>query len=75
VRIDTDATVIEGTVLKDQPEMEVRDQMGVKRAAVRKMEQELGITADQLPIEKFQYLTRILYKAPSDGVWGEHESM
>jgi isopentenyl-diphosphate delta-isomerase len=53
--------------------MEVRDQLGVKRAAVRKMEQELGITADQLPIDKFQYLTRILYKAPSDGIWGEHE--
>jgi isopentenyl-diphosphate delta-isomerase len=48
--------------------------MGVKRAAVRKLDQELGIKANQVPIEKFNYLTRIHYAAPSDGKWGEHES-
>ena len=26
-----------------------------------------------MPIEKFDFLTRIHYKAPSDGKWGEHE--
>ncbi|KAF2772773.1 IDI1, isopentenyl diphosphate:dimethylallyl diphosphate isomerase [Teratosphaeria nubilosa] len=46
---------------------------GVKRAAVRKLEHELGIKAEQVPIEKFKFLTRIHYKAPSDGKWGEHE--
>ncbi|MCJ1313345.1 isopentenyl-diphosphate delta-isomerase idi1 [Agyrium rufum] len=48
--------------------------MGVKRAAQRKLFHELGIKAAQVPIEKFQYLTRIHYKAPSDGKWGEHET-
>lgn len=49
--------------------------MGVKRAAVRKLDQELGIPAKQVPIDKFDFLTRIHYKAPSDGKWGEHESV
>jgi isopentenyl-diphosphate delta-isomerase len=46
---------------------------GVKRAAQRKLQQELGINPEQVPIEKFDFLTRIHYKAPSDGKWGEHE--
>lgn len=48
--------------------------MGVKRAAVRKLNHELGIKPEQVPIENFHFLTRIHYKAPSDGKWGEHES-
>ncbi|KAK9247851.1 NUDIX hydrolase domain-like protein [Lipomyces tetrasporus] len=47
--------------------------MGVKRAAQRKLDQELGIPSDHVPVDKFHFLTRIHYKAPSDGVWGEHE--
>ena len=47
---------------------------GVRRAAQRKLDQELGIQAKQVPLDKFQFLTRIHYKAPSDGKWGEHES-
>jgi len=47
--------------------------MGVKRAAVRKLEHELGIKPEMVPIDKFQFLTRIHYLAPSDGKWGEHE--
>ena len=46
---------------------------GAKRAAQRKLDHELGIKKEQVPIEKFQFLTRIHYKAPSDGKWGEHE--
>jgi len=46
---------------------------GVKRAAQRKLDHELGIKATQVPIENFHFLTRIHYKAPSDGNWGEHE--
>jgi isopentenyl-diphosphate delta-isomerase len=34
----------------------------------------LGIPPSQVPLEDFQYLTRIHYLAPSDGLWGEHES-
>lgn len=48
--------------------------LGVKRAAQRKLYHELGIKAEQVPLDKFDFLTRIHYKAPSDGKWGEHES-
>ena len=48
--------------------------MGVKRAAQRKLDHELGVKKAQVPIENFKFLTRIHYKAPSDGKWGEHES-
>lgn len=47
---------------------------GVRRAAQRKLGHELGIPGTQVPPEKFKFLTRIHYKAPSDGLWGEHES-
>ncbi|RKU45057.1 isopentenyl-diphosphate delta-isomerase idi1 [Coniochaeta pulveracea] len=47
--------------------------MGVKRAAQRKLDHELGIKKEQVPIENFHFLTRIHYKAPSNGQWGEHE--
>ncbi|ORY65311.1 NUDIX hydrolase domain-like protein [Pseudomassariella vexata] len=46
---------------------------GVKNAAQRKLDHELGIPKEQVPIEDFHFLTRIHYKAPSDGKWGEHE--
>ncbi len=48
--------------------------LGVKRAAQRKVDQELGIRPEQVPIDDLTYLTRIHYMAPSSGVWGEHES-
>ncbi|KAK0645100.1 Isopentenyl-diphosphate Delta-isomerase [Lasiodiplodia hormozganensis] len=46
---------------------------GAKRAAQRKLGHELGIPADQVPVDEFDFLTRIHYLAPSDGKWGEHE--
>jgi isopentenyl-diphosphate delta-isomerase len=46
---------------------------GAKRAAVRKLDHELGIRSHQVPISNFEFLTRIYYKARSDGKWGEHE--
>ncbi|RKP36074.1 isopentenyl-diphosphate delta-isomerase [Dimargaris cristalligena] len=48
-------------------------ELGVRRAAQRKLEHELGIPRSELPLEQFQYLTRIHYLAGSDSVWGEHE--
>lgn len=51
-----------------------KDQLGVRIAASRKLEHELGIPREQTPVDQFQYLTRIHYLAPSDGMWGEHES-
>ncbi|KAF5356055.1 hypothetical protein D9756_003755 [Leucocoprinus leucothites] len=50
-----------------------KDQKGVRVAASRKLEHELGIPRNQTPIDEFQYLTRIHYLAPSSGIWGEHE--
>jgi len=47
--------------------------IGVKNAARRKLDHELGIKPAQVPFEGFHFLTRIHYKAPSDGKWGEHE--
>ncbi|OIW32076.1 Isopentenyldiphosphate isomerase [Coniochaeta ligniaria NRRL 30616] len=47
--------------------------MGVKRAAQRKLDHELGIKPEQVPLDDFHFLTRIHYKAPSNGQWGEHE--
>jgi isopentenyl-diphosphate delta-isomerase len=49
------------------------DQLGVRIAASRKLEHELGIPRTQTPVSQFQYLTKIHYLAPSDGMWGEHE--
>lgn len=46
---------------------------GVKRAAQRKVQQELGIQAHDAPTDNMHFLTRIHYLAPSDGQWGEHE--
>lgn len=46
---------------------------GVRNAAQRKLLDELGIVAEDVPVDKFTPLGRILYKAPSDGKWGEHE--
>ncbi|XP_017560535.1 isopentenyl-diphosphate Delta-isomerase 1 [Pygocentrus nattereri] len=54
-------------------ELEEQGAIGVRRAAQRRLEAELGIPMNQVPPEEMTYLTRIHYKAQSDGVWGEHE--
>ena len=54
-------------------ELEETQQIGVRRAAQRKLDHELGIAPEQVPLDEFQFLTRIHYLAPSDGLWGEHE--
>jgi isopentenyl-diphosphate Delta-isomerase len=49
---------------------------GVQRAAQRKLEHELGIRAEQVPLGDFRFLTRIHYlSASGEGLWGEHESI
>ena len=52
-----------------------KEQLGVRIAASRKLEHELGIPQSQTPVDEFQYLTRIHYLAPSSGLWGEHEGI
>ncbi|XP_020577925.1 isopentenyl-diphosphate Delta-isomerase I [Phalaenopsis equestris] len=47
--------------------------LGVRNAAQRKLLDELGIPPEHLPVDEFIPVGRMLYKAPSDGKWGEHE--
>jgi isopentenyl-diphosphate Delta-isomerase len=51
-----------------------RGAAGARRAAQRKLLHELGIASHEVPLDAFHFLTRIHYRAPSDDVWGEHES-
>ncbi|KAI8139376.1 isopentenyl-diphosphate delta-isomerase [Fennellomyces sp. T-0311] len=59
--------------LNRESELIEKDQLGARTAAQRKLEHELGIKPEQVPLDNFKYLTRIHYVAPSDGQWGEHE--
>ncbi|XP_023219428.1 isopentenyl-diphosphate Delta-isomerase 1-like [Centruroides sculpturatus] len=54
-------------------EMEKKNALGVKRAAVRRLEFELGIPSNSVNLDDFHYMTRILYSASSDSIWGENE--
>jgi len=46
---------------------------GSINAAIRKMEQELGVPSDSLTVEDFQPLTKMLYMSRMDDEWVEHE--
>ncbi|CAM9390253.1 unnamed protein product [Ascophyllum nodosum] len=52
---------------------------GVKNAAVRKLDHELGISSEHVPIDSFKFLTRLHYYAADvvthgpNAPWGEHE--
>lgn len=47
---------------------------GTKRAAVRKLSHELGITPGSVTTDDLHFLTRIHYRAECDDhIWGEHE--
>jgi len=54
-------------------EREEEEALGVRRAAQRRVEIELGVENSVAAVEDIMYLTRILYSAPSSGEWGEHE--
>ena len=56
-----------------ESEMEETGALGVKRAAQRRVNLELGVGGDEAKVEDITFLTRILYAAPSSGAWGEHE--
>ncbi|KAI8606860.1 NUDIX hydrolase domain-like protein, partial [Chytriomyces sp. MP71] len=62
-----------GQPLAREDEVEEENQMGARRAAQRILDHELGVKAEQIPLEKLHFLTKIQYLAASDGVWGEHE--
>ena len=54
-------------------EMEETDQLGVRTAAQRRLGLELGVPHSQAPVTDIQFITRILYEAPSSDRWAEHE--
>jgi len=55
-------------------EKEEKNGLGVKRAAHRRLCLELGVHPNAININDIQYITRMLYKFPSNcGSWGEHE--
>eukprot|EP01122_Echinamoeba_exundans_P005016 TRINITY_DN151_c0_g1_i1.p1 TRINITY_DN151_c0_g1~~TRINITY_DN151_c0_g1_i1.p1 ORF type:complete len:263 (-),score=48.63 TRINITY_DN151_c0_g1_i1:28-816(-) len=54
-------------------ELPEEGQAGVRLAAQRKLEQELGINPKDMPTNGFKFLTRLHYLGESDGEWGEHE--
>jgi geranylgeranyl diphosphate synthase type I len=56
-----------------ESEMELHDALGVKRAAIRKLGHELGIEESQIPIDSFQFVTRMRYQARQDATWIERE--
>ena len=45
--------------------------MGVKHAAIRKLEHELGIPPSELDVQKFKFLTRLHYWAADTVTHGE----
>ena len=51
------------------------NQLGVRCAAMRKLNQELGIpvNARYIQPDSYKFITRILYEAKSCDIWGEHE--
>ena len=59
--------------LYSEDEMELNNALGVKRAAIRKLEQELGIHPSQVPIEKFDFVTKMRYQSRQDEEWIERE--
>ena len=52
---------------------EEEDIKGAKKAAVRKLTQELGIPPDEIQTEKLNFITKMHYKARADQKWIEHE--
>ena len=54
-------------------EREELNALGIRRAAQRRLNYELGIPLSQIRPENFHYLTRIHYADEGDGIWGEHE--
>ncbi len=66
--------------LATEDESPTQDAIGPKRAALRKLNHELGIPAEECPVEEMVFVSRILYAAacaanPGEATprWGEHE--
>uniref|UniRef100_A0A7G3AFP8 isopentenyl-diphosphate Delta-isomerase n=1 Tax=Lutzomyia longipalpis TaxID=7200 RepID=A0A7G3AFP8_LUTLO len=56
-----------------EEEREEKEQLGIRKAARRKLNQELGTPLNQIQLEDLTYLMRFIYHDSGNGVWGEHE--
>ncbi|XP_050295409.1 isopentenyl-diphosphate Delta-isomerase 1-like [Anthonomus grandis grandis] len=54
-------------------EEEEQDSLGVKKAALRRLNFELGIPLDSIGIDNIHYITRVHYFDEGNGKYGEHE--
>ena len=54
-------------------EMEEDNALGVKVAAIRKLDQELGISSDSIDINDFHFITKMRYSARMNADWIERE--
>ncbi|NCG43173.1 MAG: isopentenyl-diphosphate delta-isomerase [Euryarchaeota archaeon] len=54
-------------------ELEETNALGVKRAAIRKLEQELGISPAQISIDDFHFITNMRYSSRMNASWIERE--
>ena len=59
--------------LSSDSESELIDASGVKRAAIRKLHQELGISPDELSLNDFHFVTKMMYSARMNADWIERE--
>ncbi|ALC47901.1 CG5919 [Drosophila busckii] len=56
-----------------EQERQESNALGIRLAAQRRLNFELGIPTHEIQPEHFHFLTRIHYANTGDGVWGEHE--
>lgn len=56
-----------------EQERQENNALGIRLAAQRRLNYELGIPVEEIQPQDFHYLTRIHYANTGDGVWGEHE--
>ena len=59
--------------LHSMGELEEKNALGVKRAAIRKLEQELGIDPSTLSTDDMTFMTRMRYTARMNAEWIERE--
>ncbi|XP_027631147.1 isopentenyl-diphosphate delta-isomerase 2-like [Tupaia chinensis] len=62
-----------GHPLSIPEELEEKDALGIRRAALRRLQDELGISQDQISTKDIICMSRMYHNNPSDDIWGEHE--
>jgi len=59
--------------LHSEDELDEENALGVKRAAIRKLEQELGISPAHFSVDDFHFMTKMRYSARMNETWIERE--